>query len=261
MAASERSLTKRIHVWARRSEARKQCESTSWCHYAPESIMDSVKGSNLVILCAPVEMIPSLVKTVAPALKEGCIVTDVGSTKETLCKECMKVIPKNAFFVGSHPMAGSEKSGLENATSNLFENRSCFITPTEEKNPAIETVLRFWEALGMNCTCVSPEEHDAIAAHISHLPHLLASTLCSYLNQKNKSWKSFAGTGLIDTTRVASGNPNIWDSIIRQNITEIELSLEGFQKELKKLDSLIKNRDYEAIRSFLVKGKEFRDSL
>jgi cyclohexadieny/prephenate dehydrogenase len=220
-----------------------------------------VKGSDLVILCAPVEIIPSLVKTISPALKEDCIVTDVGSTKETLCNECMEVIPEKVTFVGSHPMAGSEKSGLENATSNLFENRSCFITPIAEKTPAIEMVIRFWEALGMSCICVSPEEHDAIAAHISHLPHLLASVLCAYLSDKNHLWKSFAGTGLMDTTRIASGSPDIWDSIIRQNIAEIELSLEGFQKELKKLDSLIKNRDYEAIRSFLVKGKEFRDSL
>lgn len=262
MAARNRSLAQSISVWARRAEAREALERQDWCDDAPEAIEDACAGSSLIVLCAPVERINELATQIAPSLNSNPIVTDVGSVKSKLSRHCHAALESKGLFVGSHPMAGSEKTGMENADVNLFKGNTCFVTPFEETNiEAIEAVSDFWINLGANVMHESPERHDAIVSNVSHLPHLIASSLASYLSENLPAAGKFCGNGLKDTTRIASGDPQMWRDIIVQNRPEIIRSLDSFQDELQNLRAAIANEDDFSVLEKLYKGKAFRDQL
>lgn len=262
MAVAKHSPSRKIHVWARRAETRVQCELLEWCHAVHSAAEEAVKGADLVIICSPVETIAPLVERIAEHLKEGAIVTDVGSTKSLLCHNAKAAMPAHAFFVGSHPMAGSEKSGLEYADRDLFKQRPCFVTPLPETPETVtEQVVRFWMELGMQVCTISPETHDEIVAYISHLPHILASTLCAALQKKDSKWRHFAGAGLRDTTRIASGSPILWKSILEQNREEILRALDTFEDEIHHFRSALANREWFEVSNLLEHGKHYRDSL
>ena len=262
IAMRERGLADRVHVWARREEVRLQCDAQPWCDAVYAAPEEAVRESDLVVLCTPVETIHRLARRIAGSLAEGAIVTDVGSTKSLVCRFCDAFMPEHAFFVGSHPMAGSEKSGMEHARSDLFQGRACFVTPLLETDEgALSQVVRLWKSLEMEVTTLSPEAHDEIVANISHLPHFLATLLCSYLRSKNPTWRNHAGNGLLDTTRIASGNPQIWRAIAEQNREELLRALEGFEQELRVLQSALANEKYFEVLNILERGKDFRDSM
>jgi cyclohexadieny/prephenate dehydrogenase len=262
MAARQFSSARRVHVWARRPESRQQCEEADWCAKAFADPAESVGGSDLVVVCTPVDRISEMVRRIAPGLQEGAIVTDVGSTKSRICRASAHVIPEGASFIGAHPMAGSEKSGLSHARADLFRGRACLVTPLEDANAqAVERTVRFWRETGMEVTTVSPETHDEIVAHISHLPHLLASLLCLQLSRKPAPWQAFSGNGLRDTTRIAAGNPEIWRSIFEENKDELLRALEGFEKELATMRSHLHNGEWAQVRHLLKRGQSYREEL
>lgn len=262
MAARERGIAKHVAVWARRAEARIACEEQPWCSSTYATAEEAVAAADLVLICTPVAHIAPLVGQIASDLKPGAIVTDVGSTKSLICRESQALLPADKHFIGAHPMAGSEKTGLMNASAELFCNRPCFITPLEGSDPAAtEKVARFWNALGMEVITETPERHDEIVAHISHLPHLLASTLCSQLAGIDDQWRNYAGNGLRDTTRIAAGSVEMWKSIIEHNREEILRSIDGFEEELQRLKSAIANRQNFEIANILDRGKQYRDRM
>jgi prephenate dehydrogenase len=165
-------------------------------------------------------------------------------------------------FIGSHPMAGSERTGMAHARADLFNGACCLITPTVGTDPAAtEQIAAFWQALQMRLATVSPEQHDEIVAHISHLPHLLASSLCGYLAEKDSKWATFAGAGLRDSTRIAAGDPSLWQQILQQNRTELLKAIAGFERELDQIKNALLCDDSAAITAQLAKGKAFRDRL
>jgi len=261
MAVRRQGLAAEIHVWARRAEARLACEESDWCDRVFEQPAEAAAGANLVVICAPVEFIPDLVKSIRDRLEAGTVVTDVGSTKSLICRLSQAALGSNGTFIGSHPMAGSEKSGMEHADAALFQDRACFVTPLEDtdENKVIE-VCRFWRSLGMEMKTTSPESHDEIVAHISHLPHLLASALCCQLAPK-KGWEAFAGGGLRDTTRVAAGSPALWKSIIEQNDAEVLRAIRGFELKLQEMQSAIQNKEWHRLRHLLERGQQYRENL
>ncbi len=262
MSVRERGLAARVHVWARRAEVRAQCAGQPWCDAVFDTPEAATEGADLIVLCTPVETIHRLARRIAGSLAEGAIVTDVGSTKSLVCRFCDAFMPEHAYFIGSHPMAGSEKSGLENARADLFNGRPCFVTPLVDSNEqAVEKIVRFWRNLDMEVQTLSPESHDEIVANISHLPHFLATLLCTYLRGKNPNWRNFAGGGLLDTTRIAAGSPEMWRAIAEQNRDEILRALEGFEQELRGLQSALANEKYFEVLNALERGKEYRDSL
>jgi cyclohexadieny/prephenate dehydrogenase len=159
-------------------------------------------------------------------------------------------------------MAGSEKTGWENSSENLFERRTCFVTPLNgTAKPALETVVRFWHDLGAEVVTVAPDAHDEIVAHISHLPQVLASTLCSFLAQKNPAWRNHSGGGLRDTTRIAASDPTIWRAILEQNRDEVLRALSQFEDELHGFRTALSNRDYVEVVARLERGKAYRDQF
>jgi len=262
LAARERSLAHAISVWARRAETRESLADADWCDEAPEAIADACSGSSLIALCAPVERIIELAERIAPGLDSNPIVTDVGSVKSKLSRHCSAALEGQARFIGSHPMAGSEKTGMENAVADLFEDQGCFITPLENSDPTAKEIVRsFWQDLGCHVLEESPEKHDAIVANVSHLPHLLASALAGYLSAAMPDSRQFCGNGLKDTTRIASGDPQMWRDIIIQNRPEIVRAIDAFQDELQRFRAQIANEEDFAVLKTLADGKTFRDQL
>lgn len=261
MAVSRRGLAKRVVVWARRAETRLQCESQGWCDAVFADPVESVKGSDLVVVCAPVDVVATMVGDIAPGLDSDVLITDVGSTKSLICRSTKGRLGGRGTFIGSHPMVGSEKGGMENATLELFSGGACFVTPLEEcPEDKVELLARFWGNLGMQVTTASPEKHDEIVAHISHLPHVLASALCVQLS-RSEGWEAFSGAGLRDTTRIAGANAQLWMAIIKENREEVLRAIENFESELNSIKSYLRNEEWHRVTHFLERGKQFRDSL
>lgn len=261
-AIHQRSLSHHIRVWARRPETRVECEQLEWCHAAPSELRESVTDADLVVICTPVSFIADIVEQIAPTLKAGALVTDVGSTKSLVCRKSQAAVRPDTHFVGSHPMAGSEKTGLAHARPDLFSGSACFVTPLPDTDAQqTERLCRFWRQLDMEVVTMSPEMHDEIVAHISHLPHIIASILSAYLAGSDDQWAHFAGAGLRDTTRVASGNPELWRAIIEENRDEILRSMQSFEDEFQSFRRDLENSDYLSVLARLKQGKKYRDRL
>lgn len=262
IAARERGLANRIVSWSRRTETRANCLSQSWCDDVFDCPEAACEGSRLVIVCTPVQTIVPLLTRVAKGLSSKALITDVGSTKSQICREAKGVDLGDATFIGSHPMAGSAQTGMAHARGDLFEDAVCMVTPLEDTPPAeAGRIAAFWEALGMQVTHVSPERHDEIVAHISHLPHLLASALCSFLAKRDSGWKGLAGKGLFDTTRIASGDPELWRQILESNREEVVRAINGLEEELHQIKSALINEDTASLKQRLERGKHYRDQL
>ncbi len=262
MAAKERGLTHRVAAWSRSSSTRAKCRGAGWCDRVAESPAEAVAGGDFVVLCTPVATIVPLLREVAPGLAPGALVTDVGSTKGGIVRQAATLSGKDFNFVGSHPMAGSERTGMEHARATLFEGAICFVTPLAHTAEApVARIAAFWEALGMSVSRVDPDLHDRIVAQVSHLPHLLASTLCAHLAARDPEWGRFSGSGLRDTTRVAAGDPALWRQIFAENRTAVREALDGFGDALASFRRALEEEDDEEVERLLETGKRFRDAL
>jgi prephenate dehydrogenase len=260
MAVHARELAREVSVWARREESRATCLEAPWCQAASGSLKEAMEGAGLAVLCTPVAHLSEILGQIHAILPANCILTDVGSTKGTICQVASE--SNIDSFVGSHPIAGSEKTGVEHARADLFEGRPCFITPSEDTHPdPLEKVTAFWQSLDMQIIRCSPQEHDRILSQVSHLPHFLASALCNVLAKQPLEWKEGSGQGLRDATRIAAGSPTLWRDVAQQNKEEILAALDLFDKESKNLRHILEVDDWEALHGWLREGKVFRDSL
>ncbi len=262
-AAKARGAARRVVIWARRPEVRLALAEQNWCDEVAASPKEAVAEANVVVIAAPVTRIGPLVADIADSLPPEAIVTDVGSVKAEICREARTALANvNGTFVGSHPMAGSEKTGWENGDAELFERCTCFVTPAEDDVSAqVETVVRLWRDLGAEVVTVGADEHDEIVAHISHMPQVIASNLGTLLGQRPSKWGQLAGNGLKDTTRIAGSDATMWMDILEQNRDEILRALGGFEDELHHFRSALASRDWRELRSRLERGKAWRDQL
>jgi prephenate dehydrogenase len=261
-AARHYGAAREVAVWARRPEARLALRKQPWCQAAPDTALEAVRGADLVVVCAPVDRIVGLVREVAPGLAPGALVTDVGSVKGEICRLATTAVGGGAHFVGSHPMAGSEKTGWEHARADLFVRRTVFLTPLPETDAgAAGRVAAFWAALEAEVATVTPDEHDEIVAHISHLPQVLASTLCASLARRDARWRNLAGGGLRDTTRIAGSDPKLWKTILEQNRDEVLRALRDYQNELHGLERALANRDWFEVQAILERGRAYREQF
>ena len=261
-AARAHHVAQRIVIWSRRAETRLALAGQPWCDAVAETPESAVAGATLVVIAAPVDQIVPLTRQIAPHLPAGAIVTDVGSVKDEITRLGSAALGPHAHFVGSHPMAGSEKTGWEHGTAELFQGRTCFVTPLANTAPAATaTVLKFWRDLGATTTTVEPARHDEIVAHISHLPQILASTLCAFLALRDPAWRDFAGGGLRDTTRIAGSDPQLWRTILEQNHTEVLGALQHYQAELNRFEKALVAGDYAALTAQLQRGQDYRRGL
>ena len=261
-AARARGVARRVVLWARRPETRLHLADQAWCDAAPDTPEVAVEEASLVVVAAPVDRIVPLVRQVAPRLRAGAIVCDVGSVKAEITRLGHEAVHGNAHFVGSHPMAGSEKSGWQHGKAELFDGRTCFVTPVDATDPgAAAAVVRFWTDLGADVVSVDPDTHDEIVAHISHLPQLLASSLCAFLASRDPAWRNYAGGGLRDTTRIAASDPKLWRTILEENRDEVLRALRRFQDELEGFQAALANRDFIEVAARLERGRDYRDKF
>lgn len=262
IAVQERGLAQRIVSWSRRAETQANCLSQSWCDAVFDTPGEACRQSQLIVICTPVPTIAPLLATIAADLAPGAMVTDVGSTKSRICREAQGVELMGASFIGSHPMAGSEQTGMAHARGDLFEAAACIVTPlADSPTETVRQISTFWEALGMRVTHASPERHDEIVAHISHLPHVLSSALCSFLAAQDPAWATLAGSGLRDTTRIAAGDPTLWRGILESNRDEVIRAISGLENELHHIKSALANEDSARLSQQLERGKHYRDSI
>lgn len=261
-AAFARGVARTIVVWSRRPETRIALRDQPWCGAAAETPEEAAEGASLIVIAAPVDRIVPLARQIARNLKEGTVVSDVGSVKGEIARLGHEAVRGKAHFVGSHPMAGSEKTGWENADAELFERRTCFVTPlASTPEPAVARVVTFWRDLGAEPVTVDPDQHDEIVAHISHLPQVLASSLCAFLSTRDPAWKNYAGGGLRDTTRIAASDPKLWAAILENNRDEILRALRRFQDELQGFQAALANRDFIEVAARLERGRAYREKF
>ena len=226
-------------------------------------LADGVRDADFVVLAAPVRTIEELLPRVWDTLAEDAVVTDVGSSKAAIVHTAESLARRRPrTFVGSHPMAGSEKSGYGVARADLFQGAIVVVTPTDGSAPAaVKSVTAFWEHLGARVTALDPETHDAAVAAISHLPHLVACALVDAVARETPSALALAARGFKDTTRIAAGDPIMWQEIFLANRAPLAAALAGFRRALDDLAALIDAGDAAALDAALARIKAARDSV
>lgn len=258
--AARRAGGWRVGLWARRAEAVAEIEERGIADAVSTDLRGIVAGADLVILCVPIGVMPALAREIADAISADTIVTDVGSVKAPVVAELGAIFRGRGRFVGSHPMAGSEQTGIAAARTELFDDAACILTPDASSDAGAVAELRaFWQSLGSRVLEVPPAGHDEIVALVSHLPHLLAATLVHTVQVENAGAFDFSGPGFRDTTRVASGPPAMWAEILRTNRDAVRKSAEAMIEKLREIITLL-DREPQ-MTEFLTQAKAQRDRL
>lgn len=262
MALREMAPETRVRVWGRRVEAVRTVADRGLAELASTSVAEVASEADLAILCLPVEHMAALAAELAVHLRPEAIVTDVGSVKRVVMDEVAPLVRERAHFVGSHPMAGSEQAGFEAARGDLFQGAICIVTSEPEKRePEVLAVEEFWKCLGCQVRRMTPDEHDARVAWISHLPHLLAAGLVNAVQENAPEALELCGNGFRDTTRVAAGPAEMWTEIFRHNREALRDSAEAMIEKLREFATLLDGFDEAGVRARLSAARDVRDRL
>ncbi|MCE9520158.1 MAG: prephenate dehydrogenase/arogenate dehydrogenase family protein [Verrucomicrobia bacterium] len=251
-----------IRAWVRRSEAVSELQKIDPAIAASTDLKTVVAGAGLIVLCTPVASMPAIAKQLATMpLEPGCIITDAGSVKSPVVTALEGIFSKtSASFIGSHPMAGSERSGISASRAKLFDGSVCILTPTLfTSDKALAITRKFWSLLGCRILEMQPEEHDRKIARISHLPHLAAIAVTLAALRRDKSAADCAGNGFRDVTRIASGDPELWTGIISQNRAEIISALKDAHDITGDLLAIISSEDDSALLRLLQEARSLRN--
>ena len=218
--------------------------------------LEIINGADLLILATPVEVIMNLAPKISKIVSKDCIVTDVGSTKSEIVAHLSKIFPG---YVGSHPLAGSEKRSIAYANTDIFKNSLCVLTPkknTERK--ALNKLKILWAKAGARVVLLTPRSHDKILSFVSHLPHAVAFSLVSIMPEK---FLKFASTGLKDTTRIASSDSELWAEIFLSNPDNILKAIRSLEGKIAEVKKAIQKKDKQKLLKILKEAKRKRDSL
>ena len=226
---------------------------------AETDVARAVRPADCVILATPVDVIIRLLSVINPYLKRGCLLTDVGSTKVDIIEASEKMLSHPDCFVGSHPLSGSEKKGIESASAELFENCQCILTPSKYTNQVVrEKIRHLWTKIGCRVIVLSAAEHDETLAYTSHLPHLLAYGLMETIPPE---FMGYVSQGFKDTSRIAASSPQVWNDICMTNASNVIKGLDKFVKQLSYLRKSIINKDAKALVQHFTRAKEKRDLI
>ncbi len=263
LALKARRLAGRVEGYVRREASVAECERLGVVDRATTDLLAVVKDSDLVILCTPIAQMRALVEQFAGTLKPGTLVTDVGSVKASVVAELEPLCAKaGAQFVGSHPMAGAEKTGPAAARADLYEKAVCVVTPGA-KTPVkfVKQVEDFWAAIGGRPLRLGPDQHDSLVARSSHLPHVVAAELANYVLSPAhpKEQPALCATGFRDTTRIASGSPEMWRDIALANRKHLARALGVFIEDLQEFQRALEVGDAKAMDEFFETAKHRRD--
>ena len=223
------------------------------------NLADAVRESDLIVVCTPVDRIAKTILEAALHCKPAAIFTDGGSTKASIVNAVGDSLPRGIAFVPAHPIAGSEKNGVEHARANLFEKRLTILTPRPtEMGEAVERVAAFWKALGSRVITMSPDAHDRALASTSHLPHAIAAAVASVTPVE---WLPLSAGGFRDVTRIAGGDPQLWTAIFQANRDAVLAALSQFTLRLDEFRRLMETGDGAGIQHWLAEAKQVRDAL
>ena len=228
---------------------------------------EGVRDADLVVLATPVDTYNRHLKEWAACLKPGAIVTDVGSVKGKLVEQSERAMPASVHFVGAHPIAGKEKTGVAAGSENLFTGARCILTPTKKTDQeALEQVRNLWQETGSIVMTMDPHLHDKILGAVSHLPHVAAFALMNALidiraQVPSLDFAGHSGGGLRDTTRIAASSPEMWRDIFLWNRDNLTAFIETYERSLGELKQLIRTGDAAGIEKVLERAKQEREKV
>ena len=252
----------KVVLWARRSESADEAREIG-ISQATTDLREAVSGSNLLVLAVPVGAMPQLLAAaIQSGLPESCLITDVGSVKVAPHQSLTPVLADcENTFIGSHPMAGSEQTGLSVASATLFQDAACILTNDSDASSHDAASLEaFWKSVGCRTSWMSALAHDQLVARISHLPHILAAS-AARVCLKDSSQGNFGGGGLRDTTRIAAGNPAMWAEILTENRQALVGPLRETIADLREILATLEEAKLETARDWLDTAKQQRDTL
>jgi cyclohexadieny/prephenate dehydrogenase len=259
LAAKHRQLAKWIVGVGRRRESLQLAKDKGILDAFSLDLNKAVTDADLVVFCTPVPLIAPQALAAAPHCRAGCLLTDAGSTKASIVEGLERQMPAGVHFVGSHPLAGSEKQGPEHAVADLFDGRLTIVTQTPHTNrAALDKTTELWQALGSRVRIMGPEEHDRALAYTSHLPHLVAAALASMLPT---GLHGVTATGFRDTTRIAAGDPALWTGIFASNRPAVLEALQQLEDQLAKFRHALETKDEQRLGELLAQAKRVRDAL
>jgi prephenate dehydrogenase len=265
LALKRRGWTGGIAGWARKPGVRAAALEAGAVDRVEDTAAAAARGADLVVLCVPILAMPGLARDAAPGLKDGAVVTDVGSTKTWLEREIPAALTgTGASFVGSHPIAGSEQSGFDAARADLYEGSVTVVTASVGRAaPAAAFVREVWRFVGSAVIDLNPAEHDRIVARTSHLPHLAATLVAIAAGRDGASpaVRALCGPGFRDTTRVAAGSPAVWRDILESNSGAILDELQALRGGLESMIRVIEEGRFDEAQQKLEQGRQARLSL
>lgn len=264
LALKAKGLTREIYGVDRCSETLRKAKSLGVIDQEAGDLPSALSQSDLVVIATPVGQAPAVAQEILPLMKAQSILTDVGSVKKELVDGLKGKIPRHLHFVGGHPIAGTERSGVEAAFAALFEGANCILTPTPETSDyAVGKIKKLWETVGSRVIIMDPDHHDQVFAAVSHLPHVVAYSLVKAVADMDEGQGElflYTGGGFRDFTRIASSHPEMWKDICLDNQEHILKALAGYRRSLDTLEKAIREKDGEGLFRFFQSAKEARDN-
>lgn len=259
-------LAGEVTGFARSSDTRETAREIGLCDRVCETLADAVTGADLVVLCVPVGVMGRVASDMAPHLKPGVTVTDVGSVKADVIAQVAPHLPENVHFVPGHPLAGTEYSGPTSGFAELFENRWTLLTPIANSDPeAVVKLRRLWEGMGANVDEMDPEHHDLVLAVTSHAPHLIAYTMVGVADDLQRVTDEeviqYSATGFRDFTRIAASDPTMWRDVFLSNKDATLEILGRFTEELFALQRAIRQGDGDHLHDYFTRTRAIRRGI
>lgn len=261
-----RALAGEVVVTARSAATRDRVRELGFADRVVDSAAEAVRGADAVILCVPVGAYAEVMREIAPHLAPGTILSDVGSTKGSVIRDLTPLLPPGVHLVPAHPMAGTEYSGPDAGFATLFDGRYCIVTPTEATDPAaLEKVREFWRRCGSTVEAMDPVTHDKVVAIVSHLPHLIAFTICGTADdlseETRESVLKFAASGFRDFTRIAASDVAMWRDVFLNNREAVLEMLARFTEDAQAFGRAIRWGQEEFIVDRIQRGRKIRSGL
>jgi len=259
LALKRHRIAWRVTGYSRKTATLRRAVARRAIDFGTTDLGRAVRDAEIVVLATPVETVVPLARRAASAMAQGSVLTDVGSTKALIVRALERGLPRGVTFVGAHPLAGSERQGIEAADWQLFDGSICVVTPTVRTNhQALKRVTQLWKPLVQRVVTMSPQRHDQLLASTSHLPHLLA--FCLMQTAQSKSLLS-APRSLLEMTRIAKSSPELWDGIFLTNRTALLAEMACFDRQWRALRTQLIKKDRGGLRRLLSQAKAKRDAL
>ncbi len=265
-ATRRKNLAKTISVTTRKPETLERARELGLGDFYTLDPAEAVKDADLVIVCTPVGAVGTVAEAIGPHLKEGAIVTDVGSVKQSVIDQMKPHLPDNVEFIPGHPLAGTEYSGPDAGFATLFDERWCILTPSEANDPdAVRTLVEFWEHCGSLVEIMDAKHHDLVLAITSHLPHLIAYNIVGTADELASDTRfeviKFSATGFRDFTRIAASDPTMWRDVFLHNKDAVLEVLGRFSEDLSSLQRAIRRGDGDMLFDLFTRTRDIRRSI